>query len=365
MAVLIECTTVVIVKSSVERRFPGGLVGFQKQAPNSTSHSDGKLVAVSFMVPRDAQLFIGTLAEYGFANPWNSQSEDIVVVDPSAGLLTQCDWLRVDLRLFNGPDGKPFAATIAWLGDEEPTTFAVPERWLPGRIEQISQPELEENYELVKTDRHASGAAVLAYRHRETGRVVYIARTATPGGRDVQERYRSITQDLAKWMETPNSRERAAALAHLYDRATKMVEETGRMQPGPFLIQGIAARLAKRWTEAEPAFREVTELAPEQIEGWLELTWTLSSLGRLDEAETAARRAVGLQETNAAAHGNLATTLLRRDKPEEALAAIERALELDPSDAMNGKILHQVREALTVQAAERKAALPWYKRWLH
>ena len=361
MAVLIECTTVVIVKSSLERRFPGGLVGFEKHAPNATSHSDGKLVAVSFMVPQDAQVFIGTLAEYGFANPWNSRSEDIVIVDPSAGLLTPCDWLKADLRLLNGPDGKPFAVTLAWLGDEEPTTFAAPQGWRPGQIEQISPQEVNEKYDLVKTDRHASGAAVLAYRHRETGRVLYIARTAA-GVLDLQERYRSIRQDLAKLMETPDSRERAEALAHVYDRATRVTEET-EGESGPFLMQGIAARLANRWTEAERAFRKVTELSPEQIEGWLELTWTLSSLGRLDEAETAARRAVELQDTNAAAHGNLATTLLQQDKPEEALSAIERALELDPSDAMNVKILQQVRQALNAQAAERRAALPWHKRW--
>src|SRR5262249_26671935 len=86
-----------------------------------------------------------------------------------AGLLTPCDWLKADLRLLNGPDGKPFAVTLAWLGDEEPTTFAAPQGWQPGQIEQISPQEVKEKYDLVKTEHDARGAAVLAYRHREPG----------------------------------------------------------------------------------------------------------------------------------------------------------------------------------------------------
>jgi tetratricopeptide (TPR) repeat protein len=60
-------------------------------------------------------------------------------------------------------------------------------------------------------------------------------------------------------------------------------------------------------------------------DAWLELTWTLAELGRAGEAETAARRAVDINNKSAAAHANLATTLLRQGRPEEALPAIGRS----------------------------------------
>jgi hypothetical protein len=43
--------------------------------------------------------------------------------------------------------------------------------------------------------------------------------------------------------------------------------------------------------------------------------------------------------------GNLASVLLQRGRPEEALPVITRAIELDPADAMNQMILDQVRRA--------------------
>jgi predicted Zn-dependent protease len=94
----------------------------------------------------------------------------------------------------------------------------------------------------------------------------------------------------------------------------------------------------------------------------LELTWTFASVGRLEEAEAAARHAVALDNSSAAAHGNLARVLYQGDRPAEALPVIERALELAPSDSINRRIRAAVQLALERPPADPPRD-PWYWRW--
>jgi tetratricopeptide (TPR) repeat protein len=372
MAVLIEATTVVIRTASVERRYPGGVAGLKQHVPNTTYHSDGTLAAISFMDVRDARLFVATLSKHGLSDPWCSRSEDVAVVDERQGFLAESDWLQVDLQQFSNNDGTSFGATIAWIGDEDPATFAFPDGWYPRRIvEQFSLEELKQNYEVVKIDRdEASGAAVTAYRHRVTGQTLYTARTAPLGYKELRMRYDALTQELSRLFGMPDSPQRAAAAATLYESVTELIKQ---MQPtsASLFIQGLAARFAQQWSNAEAVFRRITELWPDNRDAWLELTWALSSLGRVDEAETAARRAVAIDDTCAAAHANLASVLLQQGRPGEALPAIERSLELDPSETTSQIIRAQVQQALGHEPAQSAARVPtvfamnrWMRWWL-
>jgi hypothetical protein len=364
MAVLVEGTTVVVRNSALEKRFPGGVSGFQGRVSNNTYRSDGILSSVSFMVPADAHVFARALSNHGFCDPSTTSSDEIAIIDQSAGFLTPCDWLDVDLRTFSMTDGRIFGATAAWIHGEEPPAFAASPAWHPQKLEQVSQDDLEQNYEVAKVHHDpGSGGVVIAYRHRETGRMLHIGRPAPPGFSDLQERCSALGRELAQVVEMP-SWERRAAADSLCNRAREMVEETNSEQPGPLFIEGIAARLAGRWSVAEPAFRKVTALLPDRLDGWLELTQALGHLDRLDEAEAAARQAVAVQADSPAALGNLASALLQRCKPEAALPFIERALALDPSDKMNQRIREKVRDALHERVAECDSdGGPWYRRW--
>jgi len=305
---------------------------------------------------------VGALSKHGLSDPWRSRSDDIAVVDQSQGFLAQCDWLKVDLRQLTSSDGTTVGATIAWIDDEEPAGFAAPHAWHPRRSERISSEELARDYEVVKVDTDAaSGGSVISYRHRLTGRTMYIGRTAPPDSLELQQRHRALSEECARLMGMPDSPQRAAAAAELYEQTTALVAK-GEPAPATFLLQGVAARLANEWSKAELVFRRMTELWPDYREAWLELTWTLAELGRPGEAETAARRAVDIDDQSAAAHANLATTLLQQGRPQEALPAIERSLELDPSDTVSRRVEAQVREALGRQSARPERA-PWYKRW--
>jgi Flp pilus assembly protein TadD len=111
---------------------------------------------------------------------------------------------------------------------------------------------------------------------------------------------------------------------------------------------------------AADSFSAVTKLRPDSVDAWLELTWALASLERFDEAESSARQAVALVPDSVETLGNLASALLQRDNLDEALVTINRALEIDPSDATNQLILERIREAQALVASAPR--LPWYRR---
>lgn len=366
MAVLVEAISVLVTHSALQERFPGGQAAYQQTCPNSSYCSDGKICRVSFMVFEDAVRYTNALAKHGFAEPWSNGSREIAVVDESEGFLTPCDWLRIDLRTFLDDQGRVFGATIAGLPDEEPVTFSAPAQWRPRRFERVTKEDLEQNYEVLRVDRTPdNGGTVVAYRHRETGGVIYVGRPALPAESDIEARYLALVDELRSLKAQPVSRTRDDRVASFYDQVTELVESSNYKEPGPLLLRGIAARLSRRWNLAEQSFRKVTELRPDYLSGWLELTWALAKLERVDEAEAAARRAIEVDGASAAAYGNLANVLVVRGDDAGALAAITRAIELDPSVATNQRLLQTLREALPQASAEARADMPWYKRLFH
>jgi hypothetical protein len=182
MAILIDAVTVVVTIPSLNEHYPGGLDAFTQHAPNGTCRSDGAIAGISFMVPADAWRFVRSLTQHGFVDPSTTPSADVAVVEQQAGLLAPCDWLNLDLTRINLPHGRPFAAAIAWVGATRPTTFAAFEGWTPGTMQPIADDDLKHNYELVKVDRPSEGnGALVTYRHRETGQLIYIDRPALEG----------------------------------------------------------------------------------------------------------------------------------------------------------------------------------------
>ena len=364
MAVLVEGVTVLVTNAALQHRFPGGPAAYEQQCPNATYRSDGRLSAVSFMVVDDAKRYTATLAGYGLADPWANASNEIAVVDEGEGFLTRCDSVTLDLRTFPDDRGGTFGAILAWLPGEELETFVAPAGWRPHRLEQVSGEELERSYEVLRIDRTPDGlGAVVVYRHRETGRMLCVGRPVLPDVDEAATRYVALRDELRRVQALPVSRTRDEALASLSDRITDLAKSTDYREPGPLLLQGIAARLSGRWNAAEQAFRKVTELRPELLDGWLELTWALAKQDRLKQAEASARRAIDVDANSAAAYGNLAGVLLQNGQAAAALPAITRAVELDPADALNQTILQQVRDALRQGSiGEADADVPWYKR---
>lgn len=121
MSVLVEGITVVFRNDSADARVAGGWEAVRQNAPNNTFRTDGRVSAVSFMVPDDVDHFIISLENVGFKFVESGSSIDIAVVDQRTGFTTVCDWLETDV------DHR--GVRYCWSAGSTPGEMAVFKNW--------------------------------------------------------------------------------------------------------------------------------------------------------------------------------------------------------------------------------------------
>jgi len=95
-----------------------------------------------------------------------------------------------------------------------------------------------------------------------------------------------------------------------------------------------ALRQLGRLVEAEAAARQALALRPDHPDALGLLGTVLREQGRLAEAEASLRQAVALRPDHAAGYNNLAIWLAEAGRPHEALALYDLASAVDPIDAL-------------------------------
>jgi len=100
--------------------------------------------------------------------------------------------------------------------------------------------------------------------------------------------------------------------------------------PGSWRLRGEVCRQQGAWDEAAKAFRRALELNPEWTMVARDLVAVLGEAGRFDEAEVTLADALQRQPNEASNHGYHAQFLWQRERRDEALAAIQRAIRLLP-----------------------------------
>lgn len=94
---------------------------------------------------------------------------------------------------------------------------------------------------------------------------------------------------------------------------------------------GLAYMALGRSDEALPRAKKAVELSPQSAEAWGNYALVLDSTGRLDEADGAYRQSLDLDPTPAGVRLNYAGNLLRRDRPNEAIALLEPLVKERPT----------------------------------
>ena len=94
MSVVCESISVIVRCDVLNAKYPGGVAGFEADAPNDTYCSDGLIGRIGFMTPWQADLFIERLCGFGFALVRDGEYADIALVDQHAGLARPCWWLE-------------------------------------------------------------------------------------------------------------------------------------------------------------------------------------------------------------------------------------------------------------------------------
>ena len=98
MTIRVHCMTVVIKKSAVEHRYPGGLAAFVRSYRPGTEDAD--LVGRGFMASGDVYRFLDVLAAIGF-----DSARDFALGDMFMGEMQGCEGIRFECQGDSPLDG--------------------------------------------------------------------------------------------------------------------------------------------------------------------------------------------------------------------------------------------------------------------
>ena len=175
MAILIEAISVVIRRSAIDSKYPGGWKAFVNDCPNQTLCADSALARVGFMSPVDVKSFIKHLENSGFIYLQDNTALDMVVADQQHGLAAPCIWVEFRHVNLDGDATKRVAACQVTNGEHEP--LSTPDGWeYEGSLSQtyVFTPteHVDKSLEFL---RHENGLDV--YFNKLTGKEVYVGRT--------------------------------------------------------------------------------------------------------------------------------------------------------------------------------------------
>ena len=128
MSVLVECYSVIVRRSAIESRYPGGMGAYEVDCPNQTLCADENLVRVGFMVLDDLNEFLlRVLGRAGLASTPSGvpdlriDPDGVAIVEQGRGPWHpeyECKWLRYAER----PDG----VCLCWLAEHPEGDLGVP-----------------------------------------------------------------------------------------------------------------------------------------------------------------------------------------------------------------------------------------------
>jgi Tfp pilus assembly protein PilF len=132
------------------------------------------------------------------------------------------------------------------------------------------------------------------------------------------------------------------------DEAIHLLEAAQRSHPADFWLNHRLGYMLDHITthreEAVGYYRAALALRPNSPGVYVNLTVALEGLGRYDEAEDAARKAILCKDDYAEAYTNLAFFLRRRQRFEEAEETLQKALALKPRLAVAHWSLFRLRD---------------------
>lgn len=98
MSVELKFLNIIVPKSVIAEKYPGGLTQYIRDVPNRSYREDFHFTRVGFMNGLDLEQYLNVLKEKGFHYDKEPEhSDDFVVVDLTKGKWWPASWLNHDL----------------------------------------------------------------------------------------------------------------------------------------------------------------------------------------------------------------------------------------------------------------------------
>lgn len=95
MSIPIEFLNLIILKSTLETKYKGGLPQLIKDVPNQSFREDDELVRYGCMNSSDLERFIDLILERGLAYK-EKDTDDFVIINTYSGVSWKVGWLEHD-----------------------------------------------------------------------------------------------------------------------------------------------------------------------------------------------------------------------------------------------------------------------------
>ncbi len=169
MSVLADAISVIVSRTAIDKAYPGGWAGFERDAPRDTTCTDGYLARAGFLAAADAEYFLRVLGAAGLAVERGGIAVDAVLVDQNLGAARPCLWLELGRER----DG----TRAAWHSAARRGTLHVPACWEPARGRRVGEAAGRAFGSLVRYLKTED--SVDWYHDRGSGRLVSMARPFT------------------------------------------------------------------------------------------------------------------------------------------------------------------------------------------
>jgi len=145
----------------------------------------------------------------------------------------------------------------------------------------------------------------------------------------------SIASNLYKDIKGPPEAERQA----LEDRVRQALETALELDSESAAAVSMLGRMTENRELKIQAYQHALELDPNHAFSYFRLGWEMYVDGKLDEAERLWRRALELDPMDSNIRAELADLLIHLERREDAVAEIEKSIEIQPEMPLNYEVL--------------------------
>lgn len=332
--ILLQCTSVVIKNTALERCLENGVEDFRAIAPNSKAYSDDFISQCSFMENFDAREFVKQLELRGIQV--ETEGVEIVVVhcsDPK--IPANCDWLQLhqykDHILGRHPsdDSQKLIAPHGFSLDGE------------ADVQHYTREEIEEKLEFVRRDENID-----VYRDKETGKELYVGRTTESLEDLYHQSAATIRENFRHPGEPPVAEEKHPEVRKAIDGLQRVVGQHPEFWQAHFFT-GKGWQALGEHQKAYNNFFRAHNLEKENTAICKEIAGACLELGNAEEGVGYAEIAVTCDPEDAELICNLAICHLLAGNGEAAQKSIERAVKLDAEDDVSNNVARLIGDVIS------------------